>query len=221
MTGNGHSAALFLSASPEVEVVRSTCYMLSSLDNASDISVFFQVSFDLFNRPYQNASAIALNSYFGGNRLKQVIGNSCDTFKSYSSRCDFLHGSSLCETDNIDLIHGSGAGVTLTSTAMNSLEDSSVYFGKRPKWAVKQHGAEDAQWATLRNQGCIENITCFEEESRTLDSNLRLARGKEQTISHKFCIAINTGKCSKVHFHPRKSSWKSNDFCTQWEIIHK
>eukprot|EP00956_Cyclotella_meneghiniana_P022772 scaffold43433_cov74-Cyclotella_meneghiniana.AAC.6 len=196
--GSGHSAALFLSASPEVEV-----------------------SFDLFNRPYQHASATAINSYFN-NRLKQVIGNSCDKLKLYSSRCDFLHGSSLCETDNIDLIHGSGPGVTLTSTAMNSLGDSSVYFGKRPKWAAKQHGSEDAQWATLRNQGCIKNITCFEEESRTLNSNLRLARGKEQTVSHKFCIAINTGKCSKVQFPPRKSSWENTyDFCTQWKISHE
>ena len=219
--GSGHSAALFLSASPEVEVVRSTCYMLLSLESASDISAPFQVSFDLFNRPYQHASATAINSYFN-NRLKQVIGNSCDKLKLYSSRCDFLHGSSLCETDNIDLIHGSGPGVTLTSTAMNSLGDSSVYFGKRPKWAAKQHGSEDAQWATLRNQGCIKNITCFEEESRTLNSNLRLARGKEQTVSHKFCIAINTGKCSKVQFPPRKSSWENTyDFCTQWKISHE
>lgn len=94
--GSGHSAALFLAASPDVEVV----------------------SFDLFDRPYQLASVHALNAYFG-NRLKTVQGDSCKQVKRYSSKCDFLHGSSLCSEDNIELIHKSGAGVTLTSTAMD------------------------------------------------------------------------------------------------------
>jgi hypothetical protein len=92
----GHSSALFLAASPDVKVV----------------------SFDLFNRHYQPPIAIALNSYFG-NRLEMIVGDSCEKVKQYQEEYDFLHGSSLCETDNIDLIAKSGAGVTLTSTAMN------------------------------------------------------------------------------------------------------
>jgi hypothetical protein len=216
--GAGHSSALFLAASPHVEVV----------------------SFDLFNRPYQLPAAIALNSYFG-NRLKTIIGDSCVNVKQFRKECDFLHGSSLCETDNIDLISKSGAGVTLTSTAMDvsaiyyhalnlytaacltchtfyqSLADKSVYFGKRPKWAISQLG-EDAQWSTLIKRGCIENITCFEEQVRTLDGNLRLARGKEQTISHKFCLAASTGKCgAKTPRGAQLSSWQKEDFCHEWK----
>lgn len=220
--GSGHSSALFLSVSPDVEVI----------------------SFDLFNRPYQLATANALNSYFD-NRLKVIIGDSCYTLKQYQSQCHFLHGSSLCETDNIDLINQSGAGVTLTSTAMDvsfvsytlpthlkqlltsidsrffqSLEDSSVYFGKRSTWASKKFGP-DAQWATLFKKGCIENISCFEEESRTLDGSLRLARGKEQTISHRFCFATNTGKCGQsTHQATKSSSWQKEDFCQAWMVSH-
>ena len=71
--GSGHLASLFLSAAPNVEVV----------------------SFDTYNRPYQTASFHALRSYFG-RRLTRVIGDSCNTVKSYAKHCDFLHGSS-CE----------------------------------------------------------------------------------------------------------------------------
>ena len=70
--GSGHSAALFLSSAPNVEVV----------------------SFDKFDRPYQSASFHALRGVFGSDRLIRVIGNSCQTVPAYTGRCDFLHGSS-------------------------------------------------------------------------------------------------------------------------------
>eukprot|EP00571_Detonula_confervacea_P000538 CAMPEP_0172318456 /NCGR_PEP_ID=MMETSP1058-20130122/34927_1 /TAXON_ID=83371 /ORGANISM="Detonula confervacea, Strain CCMP 353" /LENGTH=1694 /DNA_ID=CAMNT_0013033295 /DNA_START=295 /DNA_END=5379 /DNA_ORIENTATION=+ len=183
--GSGHSAALFLSAAPNVEVV----------------------SFDSYSRPYQSASFHALKGYFG-KRLTRVIGDSCDTVKSYAKQCDFLHGSSLCNTDNIDLIHKSGAGVTLSSTAMKSLEHRKVYFGK------------DAQWATLLQNNCIGNVFCFREEEMILDSKLHLARGREQRISHQFCFAVNTGTCgteSKMQATV-VSTWLKDDFCPTWRI---
>ena len=192
--GSGHSAALFLSAAPNVEVV----------------------SFDKFDRPYQMATFHALRGLFG-KRLSQSVGDSCKTFKAYTKKCDFLHGSSLCRTDNIDLINKADVGVTLTSTAMNSLYDRSVYFGKH------------AQWATLRKKGCIENIVCFEEEAAQLDAKLYLARGKKQKISHKFCIATNTGTChdegnedSSQEQNPVAavsiSQWSADDFCPSWQL---
>ena len=69
--GSGHSAALFLSSAPNVEVV----------------------SFDKYDRPYQSASFSALQGYFG-HRLTRVVGDSCDTVKTYKKGCHFLHGSS-------------------------------------------------------------------------------------------------------------------------------
>ena len=94
-----------------------------------------------------------------------------------------------------------------------------MYFGKRPKGEVKKYG-EHAQWATLYNKQCIEKIACFDEESRVLDANFVLARGKEQIISHKFCFAVNTGKCSSSNLSARESSWHPDDFCPEWRTVY-
>jgi hypothetical protein len=69
--GSGHSAALFLSAAANVEVV----------------------TFDKFERPYQDATFYALRSAFG-QRLTRVVGDSCRTVQNYNKECDFIHGSS-------------------------------------------------------------------------------------------------------------------------------
>lgn len=193
--GSGHSAALFLSSAPNVEVV----------------------TFDKFDRPYQDATFSALRGYFG-DRMYRVVGNSCRTVKSFKKQCDFLHGSSLCRTDNIDLIEKSMAGAILTSTAMHSLEDKSVYFGKTLKRDVKKYG-EDAQWGTLHSRGCISDIVCFEDEEKTIDADLHLARGKESNITHKFCFAQNTGTCGSSKKRGTFTSfWHSDDFCPDWMI---
>ncbi|KAL7552327.1 hypothetical protein ACHAWF_015555 [Thalassiosira exigua] len=195
--GSGHSAALFLSAAPNVEVV----------------------TFDKFNRPYQNAIVHGLWGYFGRRRLTRVFGDSCETVKSYGKKCDFLHGSSLCPTDNIDLISkSSGVGVTLTSTAMNSLEDGSVYFGKRKaKWARAKFG-ELAQFQNLTSRACIENTLCFQEMEVVLDAHLYLARGKSQTTTHKFCFAMNTGICTGHKRTATQGSWRRDHFCPHWML---
>ncbi len=187
--GAGHSAALFLSSAPNIEVV----------------------SFDKFDRPYQNAAFSALRSLYG-KRLTRVIGNSCHTVKNYAKKCDFLHGSSLCKTDNIDLIAKSTAGVTLTSTAMSSLTEKSVYFG------------EGGQWATLKKGGCIEDITCFGEEETKISADLYLAKGREQTISHQFCFARNTGNCASGNVAAMgqvvgsSRPWQKDEFCQSWML---
>ncbi len=73
-------------------------------------------------------------------------------------------------------------GTILTSTAMHSLLDSSVYFG--PK----------AQWRHLRDNGCVSDIFCFTEDSKILGSDFVFAT-KNSTISHKFCFGLVTGLC--------------------------
>lgn len=70
--GSGHSAALFLSAAPNVEVV----------------------SFDKHDRPYQVATFLMLRGSFGPKRITRVIGDSCNTVRAYNKPCDFVHGSS-------------------------------------------------------------------------------------------------------------------------------
>jgi hypothetical protein len=93
---------------------------------------------------------------------------------------------------------------------MDSLEDSSVYFGK------------DAQWSTLQKNDCIANTICFGEEERILSADLFLAKGQEQTISHKFCFAVSTGACGidkkkdkRINF-PNKLD--KSDFCPSWMV---
>ena len=184
--GSGHSSSL----------------ILSSIDNVDVIS------FDKFDRPYQIPIANMLSEQYPG-RFLRIEGDSCKTVPKYLSshftnsssnvnnitnhghgdkiQCDFLHGSSLCPTDNIDLVTYSPPGVILTSTAMNSLSEKAVYFGP------------NAQWRKLRNDGCIQNITCFEEDEIQLSQNyvFNKAGGK---ISHRHCMAISTGKCQPTSF---------------------
>merc|ERR1712129_181914 len=86
-------------------------------------------------------------------------------------------------------------GVILTSTAMDSLTDRAVYFGR------------NAQWRKLRDKQCISDITCFKEEPRPLDRTYIFSRGKSAGLfSHKFCFAYDTGLCSyhretQSHYH--------------------
>ncbi len=183
--GSGHSTALFLSIGPNVNVL----------------------TFDKFDRPYQLPIVEKLKKEFGS-QLEHRKGNSCKTVpkffkesqdgvtKQHWSGCDILHGSSLCPTDNIDLVQHTECGTILTSTAMHSISDRDVYFG--PK----------AQWRKLRRDGCISDISCFNEETKTLDKSFVFAT-KNAEIFHEFCFAIVTGMC---HF------WKNNSVdhkCTE------
>lgn len=173
--GSGHSTALFLAIAPNVNVL----------------------TFDKFDRKYQTPVVQRLTTEFGS-RLQHIKGNSCETvpkfFKDHQAQknyddkhafegCDILHGSSLCRTDNIDLVEHAECGTILTSTAMHSISDRDVYFG--PK----------AQWRKLRRNQCISDINCYNDETKTLDKSFVFASEKT-TISHQFCFAIVTGKCN-------------------------
>lgn len=168
--GAGHSAAMFLEASPSISVY----------------------SFDKFDRPYQEEIASKLETFYPG-RMKHVKGDSCLTVPDNLApggdtgsgvRCDVLHGSSLCKTDNIDLVERSPCGVLLTTTAMNSLTDDVVYFGP------------NGQWTNLKSRNCITDVTCFSEEERVLGKDY-IFNKNGATISHKFCIAVTTGNCQR------------------------
>ena len=181
--GAGHSAALFLAASRNTAVV----------------------TFDKFDRPYQRPAANLLTNKYP-NRFATVAGDSCLTVPTTLSskwdpkpvpisengklmtkkiQCDMLHGSSLCLSDNIDLVENSPPGTLLTSTSMYSLEDKEVYFGP------------DAQWTKLRANGCIRDITCFAEEETEVEKKFVFSRGmRDNKMRHKFCFAIVTGKCA-------------------------
>lgn len=171
--GAGHSAALFL--------------------NASESLVLY--SFDKFDRNYQIDAAFYLNSTYQ-NRLITRAGDSCRTVpQSLSSEgsgnqtdglihCDFLHGSSLCNRDNIDLVENSPCGIILTSTAMFSLYDKDVYFGER------------AQWNNLIQRGCIKDVACFEERPTQVKGNFVFAEDGD-VMKSVFCIAVTTGLCRR------------------------
>lgn len=164
----GHSATMFLSASENVDVL----------------------SFDLFDRPYQRPITQLIQETYPG-RFKAIAGDSCASVPAYrknltNRRCDFLHGSSLCQTDNLDLVASADCGITLTSTAMNSLTDREVYFGER------------AQWTVLRAYKCMENIKCFAEKAVVLNYSMVFAKSGTE-VKHKFCVATVSGRCSSSH----------------------
>ena len=187
--GAGHSASFFLAISNKTKVI----------------------SFDKFDRPYQLPILEKLKQTYT-DRLHHVPGNSCKSvpnfFKESSNHnldafqgCDLIHGSSLCPTDNIDLVtysSKSGGSSILTSTAMNSLSDNNVYFGKM------------GQWQRLKNDGCISDITCFNEVPAVLNRTFIFAQ-KGENISHKFCFARVTGKCHHKAFLNGNSQESNND----------
>ena len=184
--GSGHSAALFLEASPLVDVV----------------------TFDHFTRPYQMPIAARLRRRHPG-RYTAVRGDSCETVPAFRGRCDFLHGSSLCPTDNLDLVGMVGCGVQLTSTAMQTLLHPRVYFG-----------GPQAQWSVLRASGCVRDIRCYDEAPLTPGMDSRTPQlfhggrasaagaggvGRPSTTStgagagavpQAFCVAVTTGECT-------------------------
>jgi len=168
------------------------------------------LSFDKFDRPYQLDLWKTLNDTVTTTTtmqtpglpnnvddserlpslsLRYVIGNSCQTVPSTLSQdpthqwCDILHGSSLCPSDNIDLVEHSPCGTLLTSTAMLALDDRAVYFGPQ------------AQWRKLRDRECITTPICFQEAPLELERNFIFGK-KGNSFSSVFCIAMVTGNCS-------------------------
>lgn len=171
--GSGHSMALFQDASASIGPVRV-------------------VSFDKFDRPYQLPIWHSLNqtistAYNNKRSFDFVKGDSCKTVPKHlaSFQCDILHGSSLCRTDNIDLVENSPCGVLLTSTAMNSLSDRQVYFGK------------NAQWRKLRERNCISNIVCYREDGTVGLKRDFVFQKKGSRVEGEFCIAVTTGRCQR------------------------
>lgn len=208
--GAGHSAALFLEASQHVVVL----------------------SFDRFERPYQKRAREALVDVYG-QRFHWIEGDSCETVPVFLSsawdskeekpplledrgnwrwQCDILHGSSLCRKDNIDLVENSPAGSLLTSTAMGSVTDRSVYFGS------------NAQWRQLVRNGCIADTVCFQDEEKILQRKYVFNRGVNTSVRHSFCVALVTGKCDvnphgrPTHLADLSASLQLKELCREHQL---
>ena len=128
-----------------------------------------------------------------GFTIRTVVGNSCKTVPTFfanetESPCDFVHGSSFCRSDIIDLVEHLRPGGIVTATAMLNLNEDSVYFGK------------NAQWRRLRDDGCIENIRCWKEDPTQLKSSFVFAQAGT-LMAHEFCVATSTGKCYSKQSH--------------------
>lgn len=196
--GSGHSMALFQTAA-------KVCSMHSN-GNGKHPNVRI-LSFDKFDRPYQLPLWQHLNqSNVEDFRHRHITGNSCKTVPQTLSagnvQCDILHGSSLCPTDNIDLVEHSPCGTILTSTAMDDLADRAVYFGSR------------AQWRKLRHRGCITPPICYQEDTlQTLHHDYVFAK-KGSNITGKFCIAITTGYCSQQQLQGMQNEGNIEEQCS-------
>ena len=187
--GAGHSASFFLAISNKTKVI----------------------TFDKFDRPYQLPILEKLKNMYP-DRLHHIQGNSCESVPHFFTEpsnkkydafqgCDLIHGSSLCQRDNVDLVTYSskfGGSSILTSTAMNSLTGNDVYFG------------EKGQWQRLKSNGCISDIACFSDVSATLNRTYIFAQ-KGESISPKFCFARVTGKCDHRSIINRDSYERNNN----------
>lgn len=167
--GGGHSSALFLAASPRVQLI----------------------TFDKFDRPYQPPAIQLLQERFGTDRITHVAGDTCKTVPEHfnntatSQYCDVIHGSSFCKTDMKDLMTYLKPNGIVTATAMNTLMEKDVYFG------------ETAQWRQLVLKKCIANVQCYQEQERILEQTYVFAK-KGTKMQHQFCIAQTTGTCSST-----------------------
>jgi hypothetical protein len=170
--GGGHAAALFLGASPHVDIH------------------IFSASMNLTSR----ASILGfLQTRHGQHRIKIHHGDPCETVPrllspvhsgEHAIRCDILHGSNpSCEKDNIHLVRNSPCGALLTSMATKSLHDPEVYFGTK------------SGWRNLKEHGCVRDITCFADTDTKPTMQFCLA------ISKRMCQvnnALRQDKCDGI-----------------------
>jgi len=201
--GAGHSAILWLTAGTGVVLDNTTMEV---------------VSFDSFDRVYQEQAIIWIEEHLidtpidsvRGNmmELTSIKGNSCDTVpqffmvnKKVKGLCDIIHGSSLCPSDNIDLVvFGATCGTVLTTTSMDSLH-SAVYFGgkstERTSSPLLFSPSDDGQWQWLLRNGCIADVNCYDEASFILEHDFVFDK-KGTVHSAKFCIGLVTSGCQSI-----------------------
>jgi hypothetical protein len=194
--GAGHSMVLFGNAAVFAHV-KKVQVRTKQQSEPGPIQI---LSFDKYDRSYQLDLWQTLNTTMTTmmnlppHSFRYIPGNSCRTvptalseeFVNNNHTCDILHGSSLCPSDNVDLVEHSPCGTLLTSTAMGNLEDPAVYFGP------------NAQWRALRDRDCITQPICFQEAPLQLKQNYVFG-GEGQSFTSVFCIAMVTGVCSRIH----------------------
>jgi hypothetical protein len=171
------------------------------------------LSFDFFIRVYQQDSINFLREELyntSGNTLITIRGNTCNTVPKLfgvsdpakaKSRCELLNGSSVCPSDNIDLVLlAASCGTIITSTAMDSLNNSTVYFLNRGKENLKIFNPEtQGQWRWLLRNGCIADVRCFKDKPFKLQQDYVYAEAGT-LHSQKFCVGLVTAGCNRPSF---------------------
>jgi len=187
--GAGHGVALYWAAASGL------------IEESISLKV---VSFDFYIRVYQPSTLnwLRMELYNTSSReLISVKGDTCWTvpkFFTSQAACGLVHGSSLCPSDDIDIVlFAAACGTILTSTAMDSLESEYVYY-------FKNFTAEEdpltflpnkyGQWSWLSRNGCIAEVTCYNEEAFALQRDLFFSNSGT-SHNQKFCIGLVTGEC--------------------------
>jgi len=161
------------------------------------------VSFDFYDRIYQPTTLnwLSMALYNTSNKeLISVKGNTCETvpeFFNSQSVCGIVHGSSLCPSDNIDLVlFAAGCGTILTTSAMNHLWHTHVYFRN---FTAKDDPLtflpkENGQWLWLLRNGCIAEVRCYYDKPFELQGDLGFAISGTSHYQ-SFCIGLVTAEC--------------------------
>lgn len=163
--GAGHSAALWLTSSPNIDVL----------------------VFDNLDRPYQVDCLELLRNRFPG-RIKSIAGDTCKTvpqhFKADGAQpCDFVHASSLCPHDTHNLYKLSRCGTVVTASAMKSIQQE-LYFGEEGS----------GEWSEGCVAGWLGSVQCFKDVPFQLERDFVFA-AKGLSSAHEFCVGVVTGQC--------------------------
>jgi len=183
----------------------STVVWYAAAMGIHSIEVF---SFDFFKRVYQPIIADWLTKALYNTSMVKLVtikGNTCETVPGLFNlkattklqwRCDLIHGSSLCNSDNIDLVlFASSCGTILTSAAMDDLANIVYFVNETTKWSPLTYIPKmQGQWLWLYHNGCIADVSCYEERPFTVHREYLFA-ASGTVHRQKFCIALVTDEC--------------------------
>merc|ERR1719285_1495440 len=134
------------------------------------------------------------------------------------SKCDLLHGSSGCPSDTVDLvIFGASCGTIVTATAMDDLLDYNVYFlNSTDEWSSSSYSPDtQGQWLWLSHNGCIGDVSCYNERPFTLQRDYLFA-ASGTAHSWKFCVGLVTAECESPDLSATYYQDNHSDHRTSW-----
>ena len=178
--GNGHAAALFLYASATLRL-----HIFDKMAHSHQVSTFqtlernygsARLSLHASDEPNEDFFPKIL-SPTNGMHVSYNTSNHTNKASHGSLSCDFIFGTN----HTLAMVKSAPCGILVVSGARTSLRNTQIYFGKNT-----------SQWSQLRKDGCLKDMTCFEEDPTMLTLK---GANKTMEVTQKWCIGVTTGAC--------------------------